>query len=255
MYKYRLTCWFGEDGRGPEVHPEAEIKALAPEAFNLTPESLFDCWTFETKEPIESPPRWVTRLDNLQQEYLRLQNERSGRRSARALRSYTRVAYGFVATNSDGILRDQTWEMRTGGVFRPHSFVVWEPIAVPPQPPRFAYVAGERRRFERAVIESLHIGLDEQLAGPVPAVVFAPVDVSPEQFLEHWLVKPRVPATAFERLVSEPVKASPGQLGLVFATAGIGVVLSVRFTGALLGLLLVGDQLEQTPDSARASDH
>lgn len=39
---------------GLHGHPETEIKYRWPAATNLTPESLFDCWTFE-HEPLPKP--------------------------------------------------------------------------------------------------------------------------------------------------------------------------------------------------------
>ena len=282
MPKYRLDVWpaFPDEPRREQAHPEQQIKALAPDAFNLVPESLFDCWTFETLKPIAVLPRWVCTLESVELPTRsrgelvfdgariapwppppgagiriaqpafggaldhRLPMQRGEPTPPRALRPRSRVAYGFIATVAEQIPRDSSWSILTTGVFRPQSFVVWEP--------------GERfgvRRFERAVIESLTISADEQLQGPVPAVVFTPAEITPEQFLANWLVMGRLKPERCDLHVfcGERVKAFPGGFGALMRTAEIGVRMSIRFKGALLGALLVGEQLD-APDSAPPAD-
>jgi hypothetical protein len=43
---------------GATRHPQIEIRKVAPDARNFTPQSMFDCWTFHASE-ITNPPDYI----------------------------------------------------------------------------------------------------------------------------------------------------------------------------------------------------
>ncbi len=49
--------------RAPDGHPQRLIRAAYPDATHLTPESLFDCWTFRMASELVSPPPHVQKMD------------------------------------------------------------------------------------------------------------------------------------------------------------------------------------------------
>lgn len=49
----------GSANPAKHVHPTKDIRQLAPEAFHLVPESMFDSWFFRSPE-LTNPPRHIT---------------------------------------------------------------------------------------------------------------------------------------------------------------------------------------------------
>jgi hypothetical protein len=57
-YKYDMFA-------APPGHPERNIRSAYPDATHLTPESLFDCWTFRMPREIEAPlPTHIVRMSD-----------------------------------------------------------------------------------------------------------------------------------------------------------------------------------------------
>lgn len=157
----------------------------------------------------------------------------------RPLRDWERTAYGFLSLEAGHYLKDQTWQMQPKQCFRPTGILVWP--------------AGERdgvRAFERrsAMIESVLVGTDEQLLGGrgVPAGAFR-VPITPESFLRHYLQNPTDERYSDGRvvLIGARIKTTPldGPSWLSFPTIHPALCIRVRFSGALVGLVVVGHEL------------
>lgn len=52
-YRYEL---YSADDAGERRHPETVIREVAPDAFDLMPVSIADCWMFRAKEIVNLPP-------------------------------------------------------------------------------------------------------------------------------------------------------------------------------------------------------
>jgi hypothetical protein len=57
VYKYKWDMF-----TAPAGHPQPLIRAAYPTATHLTPESLYDCWTFRMPHEIQDPPPHVQRM-------------------------------------------------------------------------------------------------------------------------------------------------------------------------------------------------
>ena len=44
---------------GAREHPQTEIRKVCPDAYDLYPHPMFDCWVFESPTPIASLPSYV----------------------------------------------------------------------------------------------------------------------------------------------------------------------------------------------------
>lgn len=154
------------------------------------------------------------------------------------LRDFERVAYGFIASEPASMLRDRTWRAQPQRAFRATGVLVW--------------VASERegvRPFEAAsvVIESMLFAGVEQLEGGrgVPAAAFR-APITPGLFLRLYLEEPRNQPQPIEHLIGERNKTTPLDTApswIQFPAVPAGAPIEVRFSGALVGLVVVGHQL------------
>jgi hypothetical protein len=57
---YRFEMWSAFDA-GEKRHPERVIREVAPDATNLMPVTIADCWMFRAKE-IKNPPPFIVEV-------------------------------------------------------------------------------------------------------------------------------------------------------------------------------------------------
>ena len=127
------------------------------------------------------------------------------------------VAYGFI--------RPEAWPSGPG----------WTTLVQRPFRPYRLFVWGE----PGAVLKSFQIGHDEQLVQPVPFEAF-PNYFAPEDVLRLFELNPTLP----HQFEAERIDRLPRIEQFLFATASPGTALTLRYSGPVRGILIVGEQVK-----------